>query len=136
MLQFLTPMIRLVSNILHAAAFVLFLRTSVLPHPFLLCRKHSAKAKASCFPAMGAAIYPRECRCRGDFSKLQCMNASEEQLTDCTVTFLCLPCLPRCCWASWCGGQPLQNLHGLTHRLCPARVWPHGHLHQVWKANE
>jgi len=44
--------------------------------------------------------------------------------------------LLRWCWAPWHGGQPLQNLHGRTHRLRPARMRPHGHLHQMWEADE
>lgn len=30
----------------------------------------------------------------------------------------------------------MPYLHGRRHRLCPARVRAHGHLHQVWQAHE
>ncbi|XP_025136860.3 E3 ubiquitin-protein ligase rififylin isoform X1 [Bubalus bubalis] len=34
------------------------------------------------------------------------------------------------------GGEPVSDLHGLTHRLCSAGVRPHGHLYQVRQAHE
>lgn len=42
----------------------------------------------------------------------------------------------------WCqssaGGwwEPVSYLYGRHHWLCAARMWPHGHLHQMWQEDE
>lgn len=48
------------------------------------------------------------------------------------------PSAPPSRWsgAAQRGGEPVQDLHGLAHRLCSPGVWPHGHLHQVRQAHE
>lgn len=38
--------------------------------------------------------------------------------------------------SGWGRRQPVPNLHGCSHWLCPAGVWAHGHLHQMWQAHE
>lgn len=48
---------------------------------------------------------------------------------------------PKVLWwaaaaAGWGRRQPVSHLHGCRHRLCPAGVWAHGYLHQVWQAHE
>lgn len=48
--------------------------------------------------------------------------------------FFCSVC--RRVSATCPGGEPVQDLHGFTHRLCPAGVWSHGNLYQVWQAHE
>lgn len=42
----------------------------------------------------------------------------------------------RPCSSQEPGGEPLSDLHGLSHWLCAAGVWPHGHLQQVRQAHE
>lgn len=59
-------------------------------------------------------------------------NPSHLPLSDPSV----LSCPLRWCWAPQHRGQPVQDLHGCSHRLCAAGVWAHGDVHQVREAHE